>query len=489
MSDRCCDRLLFKMPVRVLPNAPKGIRSGCSFSIFSSGCKQPNLSTIRGDLCRTPFIVTKLLILFRVCKFFFRCRVPILMERFFLSFRNMLHVELGLGSTMLIETILLATLALIAVASYYLAKLLLHYLAIAIEKTPTKWDDDLVTPRLMKAVAQLAPAITVNWGLPLLFFSTDTGSVHWVSLLTSFYIIWASVRILVIFTGNLYIAMAHRPRTRPYAVKGIFQMLKLMLIGLGALVALSMLIGTTPVAILTALGASAAVLMLVFKDTVLGLVASVQLTANKMLQRGDWIICDRHDVNGEVEDISLTTVKVRNFDNSVTTIPPYSLVSEPFRNYQPMRASGGRRVERSVCIDLESVRFLEAEDLQRLESMQLWPPSPSQPHQGNEDKTVNLGLYRLYLEHYLTHRPDLNKNMMVMVRQMQSTPAGVPLQLYFFTGVTEWKEFERIQSEVFDHVFATAPLFGLRIYQAPSARDLDLLANNRPSNMLNLQKQ
>ena len=158
---------------------------------------------------------------------------------------------------------------------------------------------------------------------------------QWVSDLTSLYILWVIVRILNIFLGNVYQAFTKRKRFRPYAVKGIFQMLKLVVIAAGIIITVSILLGKQPMVILTALGASAAVLMLVFKDTILGLVASVQLTANKMLHRGDWIVMPRHDVNGEVLDVSLNTVKIRNWDNSVTTIPPYVLVYDSFSNYEP----------------------------------------------------------------------------------------------------------------------------------------------------------
>lgn len=406
------------------------------------------------------------------------------MEDIIIQFRNSLHLRMGFGSVVWAEVILFAALALLAVMSYYLAKGVLFLAGKAVEKTPTKWDDDLLTPRFMRAVAQLAPALTINWGLPLLFFNTTTGTTHLIGTLTSFYIIWAATRILVILTGNLYVAMSRRPNTSPYAIKGIFQSLKLAIMGLGVIVALSILIGKTPVAILTALGASAAVLMLVFKDTIMGLVASVQLTANHMLKKGDWIVCERHDANGEVEDISLTTVKVRNFDNSITTIPPYALVSESFRNYEPMRESGGRRVERSIYIDINTVRFLDKESLTALEHKRLLAG-----YVPEDRKTVNLGLYRAYLEKYLLSRTDTNSSMLCMVRQLQPTQSGLPLQIYFFTKTTEWKEYERIQGEVMDHVYATAREFGLRIFQTPAGTDILSLGNNSDSPAFKFQKE
>lgn len=253
-----------------------------------------------------------------------------------------------------------------------------------------------------------------------------------------------------------------------YAVKGIFQMLKLLVVGVGVIIAVSLMIGKEPGVILTALGASAAVLMLVFKDTILGLVASVQLTANKMLRKGDWIVADKYGANGEVEDVSLTTVKVRNWDNSISTIPPYALVSESFRNYQPMRIAGGRRVDRSLYIDMSSVRFCNEDELRELESRGWLEGVPLD----RAARQVNLTLFRRYLEKYISLNKDVNQTMLHMVRQMDPTQSGLPLQLYFFVKKTGWKDFEHIQADIFDHVYAVIGVFGLRVFQTPTGTDI-----------------
>ncbi len=369
-----------------------------------------------------------------------------------------------------------------AVAAYYVCKWILYLVGIAIDKTPTKWDDDLIDHRLMRAVSQLAPALTVNWLLPAFFRANEFHYVRWITVLTSFYILWAVVRILVIFIENLFKAMSARRRTRPYAVKGIFQMLKLIAIGLGIIIGISILIGKEPVAILTALGASAAILMLVFKDTILGLVASVQLTANKMLHKGDWIVAEKHGANGEVEDVSLTTVKIRNWDNSVSTIPPYALVSDSFRNYQPMRSSGGRRVERVIYIDVNSVRFCSEAELRSLIHKGFAADRDS--GEAESSMPVNLTLFRHYLENYLEQHDEVNQSMLHMVRQMEQTPSGLPVQLYFFIRTTVWKDFERIQADIFDHIYAVTGEFGLRIFQTPAGRDIESLRNNSETRAL-----
>lgn len=374
------------------------------------------------------------------------------------------------GSEPVVNTVLVILTAIVAVIAYYVVKRLLAILEVLVHHSATDWDDDLVNSALLSAVSQLAPAILVRWMLPG-FFDDESGSFHWLSAITSLYIVWAAIRVVTIFIDNVYNGLARRPRYKFYAVKGIFQMLKLIFICIGVIIGVSIIIDRSPVTIITALGASAAVLMLVFKDTILGLVASVQLTANNMLHRGDWIEAEKHGANGEVLDVSLTTVKVRNWDNSVTTVPPYSLISESFRNYEPMRVSGGRRVDRSVYIDINSVRFCTADELREL-SEEGWLDGISIEDARRE---VNLRLLRRYLEHYLSTNPLVNTGMLHMVRQLDPTQSGVPLQLYFFTRTTEWHEYENAQGDIFDHVYAIVSRFGLRIYQTPAGADLRAL--------------
>lgn len=379
------------------------------------------------------------------------------------------HNITGPYSNTYIHLIVIAGIAIVAVAAFYITECVAFLLKILIDKSHTRWDDDMLNPKFLKAVSQLAPALAVWWLLPKFFSYSDT-AMTWIAILTKCYILWTVVYILSITITNLYHAFFKRDYLRPYAIKGIFQMVKLIVIIVGVILTVSILIKKSPAAILTAIGASAAILMLVFKDTILGLVASVQLTANNMLNRGDWIIVDKHGANGEVIDVSLTTVKVRNWDNSVTTVPPYSLISESFRNYQPMRESGGRRVDRSIYIDVNTVRFCTAEELATLKERGWLKNETLQS--GRTNSIVNLGLLREYLEEFLRTNPYVNPDMLLMVRQMEPTPSGLPLQLYFFSRVTEWKGFEAVQSEIFDHVYAAIQEFGLRIFQTPAGSDI-----------------
>lgn len=371
----------------------------------------------------------------------------------------------GAGSGVIIGVILLTGIALAAVIGYFLTKWTLELFEKLISRTKTKWDDDLLNPLMLRAISQLTPAIVVNWLLPGLF-GTSVSAIKWLTALTSLYILWAAVRIVTIFFDNLYNAFLHRRRFRAYAVKGIFDTFKLIAICIGVIVGLSIIIGKSPVVIITALGASAAVLLLIFQDSILGLVASVQFTANKLMTRGDWIEDKSHDINGEVIEVSLTAVKVRNWDNSVSTVHPYALMKGSFRNYQPMRRSGGRRVDRSIFIDLNTVRFLTADELTPLR------------HEGfitDEEmsaRQVNLKLLRSYLERYLVNHDNVRHDMTTMVRQLEPTTSGLPLQLYFFIDNVAWEAYEALASDIFDHVYAVVSLFGLHMFQTPAGTDL-----------------
>lgn len=360
----------------------------------------------------------------------------------------------------LIIGIELIGMALIAIVSYHAFRKIENIAMHFISKSSTTWDDDLLNDRFLRAVSNLMPALVVYYLSPLVF-SSITGSAGWVHVATECYILWTIIFIGLVFVSNLFNALSNRERLKAYAIKGIFQMVKLVLIGIGVIMTISIIIDKSPTSILMALGASAAILVIVFKDALLGLVASVQLTANDMLKKGDWIVMDSSGANGEVIDISLTTVKVRNWDNTVTTIPPYALISSSFQNYQPMRHSGGRRISRSILIDAASVRFCTPEEIADLQKDGWLDSDTFDP----EVKQINLQLLRCYLEKYISSREDIRKDMLTLVRQMDPTPTGLPLQLYCFCAYTDWKEYERVQSEVFDHVYAVVPKFGLRIYQ------------------------
>lgn len=335
-----------------------------------------------------------------------------------------------------------------------------------VARTTVKWDDDLFNDRLLSSVCHIVPPVLLVVIVPWLLYDYEP-ILSVIEKALMVYIVVVSVRLVNVFLSSVYVASRHTETLKGHPLKGLMQMLKLVSICVGVIIVISLLIDKNPLIILSGLGASAAVLMLVFKDTIMGLVAGVQLSANDMLKPGDWIMAPKHGVNGVVEDVTLTTVKVRNWDMTIVTVPPYSLVSESFQNWRGMQNSGGRRVMRSINIDFNTVRFFADDELEQYKSQE-WFDSYTLA----SERVVNLHLFRHYVEWYLTNHPKVNEKMLLMVRQLQPQSHGMPIELYFFTATTAWKEYEYIQAEIFDHVIATAHEFGLRIFQSPTGADI-----------------
>lgn len=244
-------------------------------------------------------------------------------------------------------------------------------------------------------------------------------------------------------------------------------MLKLIVICIGTIIIISILIDKNPKALLTGLGAGTAILTLIFQDTIKGFVAGIQLTANDMVRPGDWITMPKYGADGDVMEVTLTTVKVRNWDKTITTVPPYALVNDSFQNWRGMFDTGGRRIKRSINIDMNTIRFCTAEDMDRFRQ---------QPWMENFETTgkeeVNLYIFRHYVEHYLRNHPKVNSDMIMTVRQLQPTAHGLPIELYFFSADTAWLQYEHLQAEVFDHILAMLNHFGLKVFQSPTGQDL-----------------
>lgn len=386
------------------------------------------------------------------------------------SWINDFLIEMGLPHEYMKWTafgIYVLFLALVAFIAYIIAhKIVIVAVRRIVSHTSVKWDDVLFNNRLLTSACHLVPPIIVYMLMPWVLKDYEPIMMVAQKVLL-IYIVVVSVRVANVFFSSIYLASHYSDSLKGHSLKGLTQMLKILSICVGLIIIVSLLIDKNPVYILSGLGASAAVLMLVFKDTIVGLVAGVQLSANDMLRPGDWIEAPKHGVNGIVEDVSLTTVKVRNWDMTIVTVPPYSLVSDSFQNWRGMHDRGGRRVKRAINIDLNTVRFMNDDELNAMKS-EKWMEnyaSPSQP-------VVNLHLFRYYVEQYIANHPNVNHEMMSMVRQLQSTNYGVPIELYFFTITTQWVEYEGIQAEVFDHMFAVAPRFGLRVFQSPSGLDL-----------------
>ena len=333
--------------------------------------------------------------------------------------------------------------------------------------TRSKWDDILLNDVVLKDISRLFPPIIITLLLPLAF-SDGNLVLEFLLKVNSIYMIVVVSKLLCSFLNSLYNLSNNHDKLKSHPLKGIYQMLKIVVICVALIIIVSILINRNPEYILTALGASAAVLMLVFKDMIMGLVAGVQLSANDMLRPGDWISMPKYGADGDVIEVTLTTVKVQNWDKTITTIPPYALISDSFQNWRGMRDCGGRRVKRSVYLDMRSITFCTKEQHQDF-AKRGWLEGVER-----EDKfVVNLHVFRNYLENYLRHHPRVSKRLTIMVRQLQPTAQGLPLELYFFSDGTEWVPYEHLQAEIFEHVFAMLPTFGLRVFQSPMGIDFN----------------
>lgn len=365
----------------------------------------------------------------------------------------------------------LTLIALILLISYIITKLFRHLVIPAVHKitsrTKATWDDYLFNERMMTSFCRMIPPIMFYLLLPFVFNNIP----QVLDILLKGCLIYLVITTLMLvnsFLSSLYEISNEHETLRNRPLKGIYQMINLVAIGIGIILIISILIDQNAATILAGLGASAAVLMLIFKDSILGLVAGVQLSANDMLRPGDWITMPKYGADGDVLEVSLTTVKVRNFDKTITTIPPYALVSDSFQNWRGMRETGGRRIKRSIFIDMTTVHFCSDKEKIMFASRGWIDEAQAKP----ETQVVNLYVFRSYLQNYLREHPRTHKELMIMVRQMQPTSEGLPLEIYCFSNTTVWPEYEQIQGEIFDHILAVIPEFGLRIFQRPSGNDL-----------------
>ena len=333
-------------------------------------------------------------------------------------------------------------------------------------KTQSTWDDYLLSDEVMTNVCHLIPPIVVYVLIPFAF-PYEPNFLSLILKICTIYITVVVMKLICAFLTSLYTISSEHEKLKNHSMKGFYQMLKLIVVCIGVIIIISELISKDPIAILTGLGAGTAILMLVFQDTIKGLVAGIQLTANDMVRPGDWISMPKYGADGDVMEVSLTTVKVRNWDKTITTVPPYALVNDSFQNWRGMFDIGGRRVKRSIHIDMNTVRFCTEEELAHFKQ-QPWMEGFEET--GKEE--VNLYLFRHYLDYYLRHHPKVNQDMIMLVRQLQPTEHGMPIELYFFSANTAWVKYEALQAEVFDHVLATVHRFGLKVFQSPTGLDL-----------------
>ncbi|MEN5093216.1 mechanosensitive ion channel family protein [Pseudomonas protegens] len=389
----------------------------------------------------------------------------------------LLHAGIGLA------LLLVVALVLGRVARY----LVLHAVRLLGRQPALHWLNDLRHNKVFHRLAQMTPSLVIQFGLHLVPELSKTSLLFLGNLAMAFTILFQLLALSALLNALLDIyARTEHARTR--SIKGYVQLAKMVLYVFGAIIIVATLIDRSPLLLLSGLGAMSAVILLVYKDTLLSFVASVQLTSNDMLRVGDWIEMPQVGADGDVVDITLHTVKVQNFDKTIVSIPTWRLMSESFKNWRGMQQSGGRRIKRSLYIDASGVRFLHDDEEQRLSKVRLltdyigrkqaelksWNEAQGNVAalSANRRRMTNIGTFRAYALAYLKSHPEIQPNMTCMVRQMQTTAQGIPLEIYCFTRTTAWVDYERIQGDIFDYLLAVMPEFGLNLYQQPSGTDL-----------------
>jgi miniconductance mechanosensitive channel len=333
-------------------------------------------------------------------------------------------------------------------------------------KTESTWDDHLLSDDVLKNLYKMiTPIVTISLIPFVLINESDLRAL--IIKLCWIYIIILGIKLACSFISSLYAISSEHEKYKNHSLKGFFQMIKLVVICIGTIIIISTLINKNPLTILASLGAGTAILMLVFQDTIKGLVAGIQLMANDMLRPGDWITMPKYGADGDVLEVTLTTVKVRNWDQTITTVPTYSLINDSFQNWRGMFEAGGRRVKRSLNIDMNTIRFCTKEEMEVF-NQQPWMKGFKET--GNEE--VNLHIFRHYVDYYLRNHPVVSKDMTLLVRQLQPTSEGLPIELYFFSADTRWANYEQLQAEVFDHIIAKLHTFDLKVFQSPSGLDI-----------------
>jgi miniconductance mechanosensitive channel len=379
-----------------------------------------------------------------------------------------------------------------AIAAYWFGKYFLVSYAHKYARSSTQtWDDALIEHKVPSRLAQLMPVFIIYTGVDLLPRFEDSIE-QFLLKATSAYMVMVLTLTLTALLGAANSIYESHPASRQRPLKGFVQLVQLVLIIIGLVLAIAVLLDRSPWLLLSGFGAMTAVLLLVFKDTILSLVASVQLTAQDLVRVGDWIEVPQFGADGDVIDVELHTIKVQNWDKTITTIPTHRLISDSFKNWRGMSQSGGRRIKRSLSLDAGSIRFLSQQEVEKFkrfallqdyiagkqadlsdynEALQADIPT-AEGADVNLRRLTNIGTFRAYIFNYLKHHPRIRKDMTLLVRQLSPGTEGVPIELYCFTNTTNWNEYEGIQGDIFDHLLSIVPDFGLLLYQKPAGSDL-----------------
>ncbi|WP_101696835.1 mechanosensitive ion channel family protein [Clostridium minihomine] len=397
-------------------------------------------------------------------------------------------IEIGLSDSTAGHMSTLSMIALVAVlcvVGNLLARKLLSQIVGRITKNKKyRWDDKIFANRLPHRLSHLISPLIIGFFADEFPIQRDL-----LNRCLSAYIIIVMLFIMDAVLSAVDDIYQEYEISKIRPIKGFLQVIKIVLLIIGGIILFATLSGQSPLVLLGGISALTAVFMLVFQNAILGFVAGIQLTSNDMVRIGDWIEMPKYDANGTVLEISLCTVKVQNFDNTITTIPANALTSDSFRNWRGMQESGGRRIMRSIHLDVNSICFCTPQMLEhfsQIESLREYlsecqtksifacsnqNPVPGEPF--SENRLTNLGLFRMYITQYLQKHPGIHQNMPLMVRQLEPQPEGIALQIYAFANSIEWPKYESIQSEIFEHLLAIVPTFGLRVFQSPTGHDLN----------------
>lgn len=403
-------------------------------------------------------------------------------------------IELGVNSQWAEYLKILIAIVVVFIISYlanHIAKKFIHVVVSRIVKrTNFTWDDILLKNKVFYRFSHIVPALIIYSSSKIVL----EGYSEWILIIKSMVYIYLIVMAMLIFSAflkslnEIYMQM---PSSKDRPIKGFLQVVNIFNYATGSILILSIILDKDPVYFLTGIGAIAAVLLLVFKDTLLGLVAGIQLSANDMVKLGDWIVMPSKNADGIVVEITLHTVKVENWDKTICMIPSYSMVSESFVNFRGMEQSKARRIKRSLFIDINTVRFLTLDEIEQLKNILLiqdyLTTKLKEIEEYNKDKPfniqqpingrwlTNIGTFRMYALEYIKSLPYIRKDLTILVRQLQPTENGIPLEIYAFSSIIEWENFEKIQSDIFDHLMAVIPIFNLKIYQNPTGNDFSKL--------------
>jgi miniconductance mechanosensitive channel len=407
--------------------------------------------------------------------------------------RLLLSTGMPEGMEATIRTVIVAiiVLAVAILADIITRRIILSGIKRLVRKSKTQIDDILIERRVFHKIAHIVPGLLIYFTAGFIFLDYPVlGDI--IGRLTLIYIIIVLLLSIDSFINALHQIYLTMPISEGRPIKGYIQVVKIIIYFIAIILIIASLMKESPNKLLTGLGAMAAVLMFVFKDTILGFVASIQLSANKMVVPGDWISMPSHNADGTVLDISLNTVKVQNWDKTIATIPTYALVSESFQNWRGMEESGGRRIKRSINIDMNSIRFLDDEMAENFKKIQLLKDYIESREKEileyneknkidgsilvNGRRMTNLGTFRKYVEEYLHKHPKIHNDMTFLVRQLQPDERGLPIEIYVFSNDQAWANYEAIQADIFDHILAVIPQFDLRVFQSPSGRDFQNLA-------------